>query len=76
MPQLSLYLDEKTMIKIERLAQSENQSLSSWVRSRLDTSFESAWPAGYFDLFGSCKKSTLERPSTLSFSKDTKRESL
>ncbi len=74
MPQLNLYIDEKMLKKIERSAQNEKTSLSSWVRNRLESSIDSAWPSGFFDLFGSLKKSDMTRPNQPSLSKDSKRE--
>ncbi|MDO8518981.1 MAG: toxin-antitoxin system, antitoxin component [Deltaproteobacteria bacterium] len=76
MPQLTVYIDEKTLHKIETAASVEHSSISKWVKKRLEMALHSSWPEGYFNLFGSLKGLGLKRPAKLSFSKDSKRETL
>jgi hypothetical protein len=58
MPQISLYIDEPTLKKIETAAKIEDVSLSKWVNSKLKGALEKSWPQGYFELFG-----TMPAPS-------------
>ena len=44
MPQLSLYIDDETLKKIEREAKKEKISLSKWVRKTLNKSLKKNWP--------------------------------
>ena len=74
MGQLTIYLDDKTIKKIEDAAKLEECSLSKWAKSKLTKALEKDWPSGYFDIFGSLKNSELERPKELSYSEDTIRE--
>lgn len=76
MPQLTVYIDEITLNKIETAAQVEHSSVSKWVKKRLEFALHSSWPEGYFNLFGSLKDSGLKRPAQPAFSKDSKREPL
>lgn len=76
MPQLTVYIDEKTLGKIETAAQVERSSISKWVKKRLEMALHSSWPEGYFSLFGSLKDAKLERPRQHLFSRDSKREPL
>jgi hypothetical protein len=65
MPQLSLYIDEPTLKKIESLAKIEKKSISKWVRSKLNNVIEKTWPEDYFSLFGSVSEDQLQRPDDL-----------
>lgn len=76
MPQISLYIDEKTLKKIEVIAGLENISLSKWVGSRIKESLDNNYPPNYFELFGSVKDDTLKEPEELYNSSDSAREEL
>ena len=76
MAQLTVYIDDETLKRIEFSARQEKGSVSSWVRRRLTTALDVGWPAGYFDLFGSLKNSGLERPAQIPWDKDRKRAEL
>lgn len=52
MSQLTIYLDDSTLKKVSRAAQSEKSSVSLWVKKQLTRALKSAWPEGYFDLYG------------------------
>jgi len=41
MPQISLYIDEETLSKIEKAAKKEHISISKWVGNNIKRSFES-----------------------------------
>lgn len=74
MSQLTIYLDDNTLKKIARAAQSEKSSVSLWVKKQILRAFKSAWPDGYFELLGSLKDADLNEPEELSFSRDVKRQ--
>ncbi len=76
MPQLSLYLNESTLKKIETAAKINNVSISKWVGETINNSLNNAWPADYFNLFGSLKDKNFKRPVQVDFNNDAERESL
>ncbi|MBI4397888.1 MAG: toxin-antitoxin system, antitoxin component [Candidatus Omnitrophica bacterium] len=76
MAQLTLYVDEEMIHKIETAAKREHLSISKWVKQRLDLTLHHHWPKHYFDLFGALAHETLERPGQIDFSKDRKREKM
>ena len=76
MPQISLYIDEATLKKVETLAKKENKSISKWVRIRIKESLENAWPDNYFSLFGSVRDKKFVRPKALKPKNDVTREKL
>ncbi|MBF0532672.1 MAG: toxin-antitoxin system, antitoxin component [Candidatus Omnitrophica bacterium] len=73
MAQLTIYIDDKTLERIERSAQKEHGSVSGWVRKRLNASLDSGWPAGYFEIFASLKENKIERPAQPPRKADRKR---
>jgi len=76
MPQLSLYLDEKTLSKIEKAAKLENTSISKWVAGKLKKHLENDWPDSYSSLFGSITDESFCAESIDDFDDDTAREEL
>jgi hypothetical protein len=74
MPQISLYLDENILQKIERRAKQDNTSVSDWVGKQIEKSVINEYPSGFFDLFGALKDISLERPPQGSFEEDCSRE--
>ncbi|MCW7490914.1 toxin-antitoxin system, antitoxin component [Leptospira meyeri] len=74
MPQLSLYLDQDTLKKIELAAKKEKVSISQWVKGKLQNSFEKKWPDNFFQLYGSIDDKSFDKPDSLSFKDDSKRE--
>ena len=77
MAQVTLYLDEGTLKRVETAARREHKSLSRWVKERLESALHHAWPEGYFNLFGALKvEGTFRRPKQPAFSEDARRESL
>ncbi len=75
MPQLSLYIDQETLKKIELAAKKEKVSISQWVKGKLQSSFEKKWPDNYFQLYGSIDDESFQKPDSLNFKNDSKRES-
>ena len=59
MPQISLYIDEETLKKIEKAAKKEHVSISKWVGNNIKRTFKSEYPENYFDLYGSVKDETM-----------------
>lgn len=76
MSQLTIYLDDESIRKIENAAALEKSSVSKWVKSRLIQSLENQWPTNYFSLFGSLAEDDLPVVSKLDFSQDSEREPL
>ena len=76
MPQLSLYIDEKTLRKISIAAKIENLSISKFVVKKLNESMHDSWPENYGELFGSISDETFGRNDQLHFEDDTPREKL
>ena len=44
MPQISLYIDEKTLKKVENAAQRQHVSISKWVSEQIKTKIEPIYP--------------------------------
>ena len=76
MPQISLYIDENTLKKVEKLAKRERKSISKWVGKRIKDSIEKTWPENYFSLFGSISDGQFQRPPELEPGTDRTREDL
>jgi hypothetical protein len=76
MAQLSLYLDNDTYKQLTKRAKSAHKSKSLYVAESLQRSFDSGWPAGFFDLFGSIKDESFDVPEDAVFSDDEKRMKL
>ena len=75
MAQLTIYLDEKSVHRIEEAAEAEKTSVSKWIKMRLIHSLESDWPSGYFEkVFGSLNDEDFPEISQPSFEKDARRE--
>ncbi len=76
MPQLSLYIDENTLKKIELAAKLEKISISKYVVSKLNESMYNAWPKNYKDLYGAINDDSFRVEKINDFSADAKRETL
>ena len=76
MPQLSLYIDEKTLNKISLAAKIENLSISKFVVKKLNESMHDSWPEKYGDLHGSVSDESFKTTDSLRFEIDTSREPL
>jgi hypothetical protein len=73
MPQISLYIDEKTLTKVEDAAKRQRVSISKWVAEQIRAKVEPVYPADYGSLFGSISDDTFMRPMVPSFESDVKR---
>ncbi|MBS3897972.1 MAG: hypothetical protein KGZ54_03890 [Dethiobacter sp.] len=76
MPQLSLYIDEETLARIETAAKINKTSISKWVSERLKESLANNWPENYRSLFGSVNDDSFVYEKCKSFSNDSEREEL
>lgn len=76
MPQLSLYIDDETLSRIETAARINKTSISKWVAERLKESLANNWPENYGSLFGSMDDDTFNIDKQDSFSGDLEREEL
>jgi hypothetical protein len=76
MPQLSLYLDDKTLKKVEKAAKIENTSISKWVTGKLKEHLENEWPDNYSSLFGSISDESFCAEAIADFANDASREKL
>ena len=76
MPQLSLYIDEETLTKIEVAAKINNTSISKWVSDKLKESLTNSWPENYQSLFGAIDDDSFTVKKAEDFSGDLERESL
>lgn len=62
MPQLSLYLTQEQLARVETETHSEKMSLSKWVVTKILDKVEPRYPDGWADLFGSVHDETFIRP--------------
>lgn len=76
MPQLSLYIDQKTLKKIEIAAKLEHLSVSKYVVRKLNETMNKSWPENYPNLFGSISDDTFNVEGPKDFSDDVPREVL
>ena len=76
MAQLTIYIDDETLNKVEKSAKLAKVSVSRWVRDRLSSIIEAEWPEGYFELFGSLSTEDFERPEQPVLGSDAPREPL
>ena len=76
MAQITIYMDEETLGKIETAARKDHDSVSRWVKKRLINVLESGWPKDYFELFGAMNDDSFKRPGQLLWSKDRRRQVL
>lgn len=52
MPQLSIYIDEETLRRVELAARTEQVSVSKYVSRKLRSGLDDEWPERFGDLFG------------------------
>ena len=76
MPQLSLYIDEATLQRIELGAKIEHLSISKYVVRKLNESMSNAWPENFEDLYGTIDDDSFTVEKIKDFSNDVQRESL
>ena len=76
MPQLSLYIDEKTLRKLKVAAKIERLSVSKYAAKKLNEILNANWPEHYGELYGSIQDETFSVPKASAFENDTPREEL
>lgn len=76
MPQISLYIDEKTLKKVEAAAQRQHVSISKWVAEQIRSRIEPVYPVNFENLFGSVTDGTFTAPEEVSPTADGPRDSL
>ena len=81
MAQLTVYIDEGTLKKISLAAKEEGESVSKWVKRRLEESFKEnlkGWPKGYLEWLDSLKDNPvdIDVPEDLGWDLDRPREKL
>lgn len=76
MPQISLYIDEPTLKKVENAALKQHVSISKWVAEQIRSKIDPIYPAQFETLFGSIIDDSFIRPADVPFISDSKRESL
>lgn len=74
MPQISLYIDEATLKKVENAARKNRISISKWVAQQLRARLEAVYPANFSDLFGSISDDSFKRPEQADLTVDAPRE--
>lgn len=62
MPQISLYIDEKTFGEIENAAAKEHVSISRWVAEQIRSRLEPSLPADFGNLYGAIDDDTFVEP--------------
>ncbi len=76
MPQVSLYIDKETLVKIEHLARKNHVSISRWVGNTLRKLIKDEYPDDFFSLFGALTDASFSRPDQPAFSHDGTRETV
>jgi hypothetical protein len=76
MPQISLYIDEPTLEKVESAASREHVSISKWVADQLRIRLEPAYPKDFEALFGCLGDTAFVRPTEIPLAMDSVRETL
>ena len=76
MPQISLYIDEPTLKKIENAAMRQHISISKWVAEQIRNRVEPVYPVNFENLFGSIDDETFIEPKEQGLSFDAERMSL
>jgi hypothetical protein len=76
MPQVSFYIDEETLRKVETAAKMARLSISKWVMEQIRSRVGPVYPEGFESLFGSVDTGDLIRPEELPDEHDSAREAL
>jgi len=76
MPQISLYIDEPTLKKVENAAMRQKVSISKWVAEQIRFRVDPVYPIDYESLFGSIDDNTFTEPEDIASISDTARENL
>ncbi len=71
MPQISLYIDEKTLRKVENAALRQHVSISKWVAEAIRSKVDPVYPVKFEELFGSINDESFTRPTEQNFNSDS-----
>ncbi len=64
MPQITIYLDEKTASRVAASARREKIPVSRWIRHQITANDRSVWPEGFIEgTFGSVRDPEFKRPA-------------
>ena len=74
MPQISLYIGESTLRKVEGAAARQHVSISKWVAEQIRAKVEPIFPKNFESLFGSISDESFSKPADLDPSSDSRRE--
>lgn len=74
MPQISLYIDESTLRKVEGAAARQHVSISKWVVEQIRAKVDPVFPKNFENLYGSISDESFFRPADLSPGSDSQRE--
>ncbi len=76
MPQISLYIDEPTLRKVEDAAMRQQIYIFNWVAEQIRARIEPVYPVNYESLFGSIDDDTFTEPEDILVVSDSGRENL
>lgn len=65
MPQLSLYIDDKTMGELRKSADEQRVSLSRYARTVIQERERSAWPDAFWRTYGALNDDSFVAPEEL-----------
>ncbi len=64
MPQVTIYLDKKTALRVAASARQEKVPVSRWIRRRIEHGDSRVWPEGFFErTYGSVRDAGFKRPA-------------
>ena len=64
MPQVTIYLDKKTALRVAASARREKVPVSRWIRRRIEHGDSRVWPEGFFErTYGSVRDAGFKRPA-------------
>ncbi|MDR0284412.1 MAG: ribbon-helix-helix protein, CopG family [Propionibacteriaceae bacterium] len=76
MPQLSLYIDDMTLARVNAAAQAQGTSVSKLVRGLLARDLADTWPPEFLATLGAITDPSFERPAELDLTLDRPRADL
>jgi len=76
MAQLTVYIDQETIQKIEHAAAESSVSVSRWVRDTIQAALKDQWPSSFSRLFGVLAGTDFEEPEELDYEKEVPRETI
>jgi hypothetical protein len=74
--QLTIYLDQQTIERIENAAAERKVSVSRWVREKIESALRDDWPESFSRVFGSLADTDFDVPEDLDFGNDVMRSKM